>query len=74
MPHISFVRGDDDVAFLRRRCEALCGHPLFEGMEYSQDRGELAEWMPLVMARPRPGGDGGGDAGAGRHRRRTSAR
>jgi malate dehydrogenase (quinone) len=50
VPHISFVRGDEDVAFLRKRCEALCGHPLFEGMQYSQDRGEMAEWMPLVMA------------------------
>jgi malate dehydrogenase (quinone) len=50
VPHISFVRGDQDVAFLRKRCEALCGHPLFEGMQYSQDRGEMAEWMPLVMA------------------------
>jgi len=50
VPHISLVRGDEDVAFLRKRCEALCGHPLFEGMEYSQDRGQMAEWMPLVMA------------------------
>ena len=50
VPHISFVRGDEDVAFLRKRCEALCGHPLFEGMQDSQDRGEMAEWMPLVMA------------------------
>lgn len=50
VPHISFVRGDEDVAFLRKRCEALCGHPLFEGIQYSQEHGELAEWMPLVMA------------------------
>jgi malate dehydrogenase (quinone) len=50
IPHVSLVHGDEDVAFLRKRCEALCGHPLFEGMRYSQDRGELAEWMPLVMA------------------------
>ena len=49
VPHISFVRGDADVAFLRRRFEALGGHPLFEGMEHSTDRGEMAEWMPLVM-------------------------
>ncbi len=49
VPHISCVRGDDDVAFLRRRFEALGDHPLFDGMEYSHDRRELAEWMPLVM-------------------------
>ena len=50
VPHISFVRGDEDAAFLRKRHEGLCGQPLFEGMEYSQDRGQMAEWMPLVMA------------------------
>jgi malate dehydrogenase (quinone) len=50
VPHVSFVRGDADVAYLERRCEALCAHPLFEGMEFSQDRLELAEWMPLVIA------------------------
>jgi malate dehydrogenase (quinone) len=49
VPHVSFVRGDADVAFLRRRCEALCGHPLFEGMQYSQDRVQMTDWMPLVM-------------------------
>ncbi|MGO2383247.1 MAG: malate:quinone oxidoreductase, partial [Halomonas sp.] len=25
-------------------------NPLYEGMEYSEDRQEIAEWMPLVMA------------------------
>jgi malate dehydrogenase (quinone) len=55
VPHISFVRGDEDVAFLQRRSAALRGHPLFEGMEYSHDRRELAEWMPLVMTGRDPG-------------------
>jgi malate dehydrogenase (quinone) len=50
VPHVSLVGGDGDVAFLRKRCESLCGHPLFEGMQYSDDRGQLAEWMPLVMS------------------------
>ncbi|MFB3852845.1 MAG: malate dehydrogenase (quinone) [Vicinamibacterales bacterium] len=49
VPHISFVRGEEDVAFLRKRFEALCCHPLFDGMEYTEDRGQMAEWMPLVM-------------------------
>jgi len=49
VPHISFVRGADDVSFLRRRYEAMSAHHCFSGMEYSEDRGELAAWMPLVM-------------------------
>jgi malate dehydrogenase (quinone) len=57
VPHVSFVGGDRDVAFLRRRFDALADHPLFEGMEYSNDRGELAEWMPLVMTGRNPAED-----------------
>lgn len=49
VPHISFVRGARDVAFLRKRWEAMSAHHCFAGMEYSEDRREMAEWMPLVM-------------------------
>ena len=37
IPHMSFVCGDEDVAFLRRRYDALQASPLFHGMEYSED-------------------------------------
>jgi malate dehydrogenase (quinone) len=47
--HCSFVRGADDVAFLRKRFETLAGHHCFRGMEYTEDRTQLAEWFPLVM-------------------------
>jgi malate dehydrogenase (quinone) len=50
IPHLSFVRGEKDVAYLRRRHEVLSGHHLFGGMEYSEDRHRLDEWMPLIMA------------------------
>ena len=50
VPHLSFVHGKKNVSYLRRRFEALQDHPLFEGMEYSEEPAELAEWMPLVMA------------------------
>ncbi|WP_404463530.1 malate dehydrogenase (quinone) [Vreelandella aquamarina] len=50
VPHIAVVWGDDDVNFLRERYEAMTQNPLYAGMEYSEDRAELAEWMPLVMA------------------------
>jgi malate dehydrogenase (quinone) len=48
-PHISFVWGDDNVAFLKHRYEALHSYPQFADMEYSEDPAVLAEWMPLVM-------------------------
>ena len=55
VPHISFVRGASDVAFLRRRFEAMSAHHCFAGMEYSENHRELAEWMPLVMEGRDPG-------------------
>ncbi|GAB4074635.1 malate:quinone oxidoreductase [Barrientosiimonas marina] len=49
LPHISFVHGEDNVKFLKKRFEALSNHPLFEGMEYSEDLETLKEWIPLMM-------------------------
>ena len=49
VPHMSFVQGEQDVAFLKKRYEAMSGNPLFEGMEYSDDPAKLAEWIPLMM-------------------------
>lgn len=49
VPHISFVWGEDNVAFLRKRYEAMSAHHCFKGMEYSEDRAVLRDWMPLVM-------------------------
>jgi malate dehydrogenase (quinone) len=47
--HQSFVWGEENVAFLRKRYEALRTHHLFEELEYSEDHAVLREWMPLVM-------------------------
>ncbi len=49
VPHLSFVRGDKDIAFLKKRHELLSAHHTFEDMVYSEDRDTLAEWMPLMM-------------------------
>ncbi|WP_339818555.1 malate:quinone oxidoreductase [Paenibacillus sp. FSL R7-0216] len=49
LPHMSYVRGEQNVEFLRRRYEALSSHPLFQGMEFSDDPGKLREWVPLMM-------------------------
>jgi malate dehydrogenase (quinone) len=47
--HQSFVRGAENVEFLRKRYAALHTHHLFEEMEFSDDPVVLREWMPLVM-------------------------
>jgi malate dehydrogenase (quinone) len=47
--HVSFVHGATNVAFLRRRYEAMSKHHCFAEMEYSEDPRVLNEWMPLVM-------------------------
>ena len=49
VPHISWVQGAADVAFLRQRQQQLSALPAFAGMEWSEDPAQLAQWMPLVM-------------------------
>jgi malate dehydrogenase (quinone) len=49
VPHMSFVRGSENVAFLKKRFEALTAHPLYHGMEYSDDKKQIEKWVPLVM-------------------------
>src|ERR1700720_2949546 len=49
VPHFSFVRGPENVAFLKKRFEALTAHPLYYGMEYSEDEKQIEKWIPLVM-------------------------
>lgn len=49
VPHMSFVWGDDNVDYLKKRFEALSKHHFFEGMEYADDTEVLKKWIPLVM-------------------------
>src|SRR5246127_3168776 len=49
VPHMSFVRGIENRNFLRKRFAALTSHPLYYGMEYSEDKKQIEEWIPLVM-------------------------
>ncbi|ADW71758.1 MULTISPECIES: malate:quinone oxidoreductase [Rahnella] len=48
-PHMSFVWGDDNINFLRKRFAALQQSTLFRGMEYSEDPAQIKQWIPLVM-------------------------
>lgn len=49
VPHLSFVTGEKDVAFLRARHARLSASPLFAGMELTEDPARIASWIPLVM-------------------------
>jgi len=49
VPHMSFVQGEEDVSFLKKRFEAMSANPLFQGMEFSDDPEKLSEWIPLMM-------------------------
>lgn len=53
-PHMSFVWGAGDVAFLRERFKEMSANHCYYGMEYSEDRTKIGEWAPLIM-------DGRGD-------------
>jgi malate dehydrogenase (quinone) len=49
IPHISFVEGEEDVNFLKKRHKTLTQNHLFRDMRYSEDPSVLQEWMPLMM-------------------------
>ena len=49
IPHISFVQGEQNIAFLQKRYQNLAQNHLFAGMQFSQDHQQLSDWMPLMM-------------------------
>ncbi|WP_218026711.1 malate dehydrogenase (quinone) [Nocardia inohanensis] len=49
VPHMTFVRGDDDVKFLRKRYETLSAHPLFGSMRFSDEHRVIGDWAPLLI-------------------------
>src|ERR1700678_2833034 len=58
VPHMSFVRGSENVEFLKKRFDALSAHHLYHGMEYSDDKRQIKEWVPLVMEGRDPSEEG----------------
>lgn len=49
VPHLSFVWGEENVNYLRKRFAALQNYSLFRDMQYSEDKAIIAQWAPLVM-------------------------
>jgi len=56
VPHMSFVCGEENQDFLRKRHAALHAHHLFDEMEYSEDHDTIAQWTPL-LTEGRPTGE-----------------
>lgn len=48
-PHMSFVWGEKNVEYLRKRFDALKDHPLFAGLEFSDDASVIREWAPVLI-------------------------
>lgn len=49
IPHMSFVWGEDNVVFLKKRYHAMQASPFFQDMLFSTDTKQIADWIPLMM-------------------------
>ncbi|MDP0490263.1 MAG: malate:quinone oxidoreductase [Verrucomicrobiota bacterium JB023] len=49
VPHMSFVRGEENCDFLKRRHEEMSAHHFFSEMEFSTDPEKIREWAPLLL-------------------------
>lgn len=49
VPHMSLVMNADHCSYLQKRFDAFKTQKLFEKMEFSTDRAQIAEWAPLTM-------------------------
>ncbi|MEK5170871.1 MULTISPECIES: malate:quinone oxidoreductase [Staphylococcus] len=49
VPHMSFVKGENNVRFLKSRVDSLQKNVLFEKMEISEDPEKIKNWVPLMM-------------------------
>eukprot|EP00444_Apocalathium_aciculiferum_P000457 CAMPEP_0183396538 /NCGR_PEP_ID=MMETSP0370-20130417/10059_1 /TAXON_ID=268820 /ORGANISM="Peridinium aciculiferum, Strain PAER-2" /LENGTH=553 /DNA_ID=CAMNT_0025577337 /DNA_START=69 /DNA_END=1730 /DNA_ORIENTATION=+ len=48
-PHMTFAYGEDQVQWLQARYKCLHQHPLFKGMQYTDNKAELMKWAPVMM-------------------------
>ena len=47
--HMSFVWGEENISFLKKRYQALTKYAMFEDMLFSEDFKQISEWIPLMM-------------------------
>lgn len=55
VPHLCFVKGADDVDFLKARHAAMKDHHFFRDMQLTTDATVIQDWAPLVMEGRKPG-------------------
>jgi malate dehydrogenase (quinone) len=48
-PHISFVWGNENVRYMRARYDAMKDHPLFAGIQYSDEASTIRKWAPALI-------------------------
>ncbi len=49
IPHHSWVEGEENVEFLKKRVAEMHKHIAFEDMKFSEDFDQLIMWLPLMM-------------------------
>ena len=49
VPHMSFVWGNDNVSYLKKRYQSMHESVLFRDMQYTEDRDQIKQWAPLIM-------------------------
>lgn len=49
MPHLAFVAGAENVAFLRQWYDTLRTEPLFANLHYSDDPAQIGEWSRALV-------------------------
>jgi malate dehydrogenase (quinone) len=47
--HMSFVFGEGNQNFLKKRYDALTAYPMFMDMKHSENHDEIKSWIPLMM-------------------------
>ncbi len=48
VPHVSFAQGEDQIAYLRKRYDALSSNHMFPNMQFTDDRDAFTEKLPLM--------------------------
>merc|ERR1719456_13848 len=48
-PHITYAVGEDQIRWSKARYDVLSKHPLFKGMEYSEDHATMKKWCPVMF-------------------------
>jgi malate dehydrogenase (quinone) len=47
--HMTYVKGEKDVDYLRRRAEVLKKQPLFKGFDFTTEHNKIGKWAPLLI-------------------------